>query len=71
MNYLYGFVSATVVYCGLSFIFPARETLLSDTIHDDRDVIYGVSGFEEGAQKSLEGPFDDVKRGAAVESNLV
>ncbi|KAH7018633.1 NCS1 allantoate transporter [Macrophomina phaseolina] len=33
-NYLWGFTSAFVLYCGLSFAIPARETLISKTVND-------------------------------------
>jgi len=41
MNYLYGFASATFVYWGLSYLFPARDSLLDACIYDDPDIIDG------------------------------
>lgn len=34
-NYLWGFFSAFTVYVASSYIFPAAETLIPETIHDD------------------------------------
>lgn len=48
MNYLWGFVSAFVLYWQLSYWFPARETLLSACIYDDDEVIEGVQYPDEG-----------------------
>ncbi|KAH9815719.1 Permease for cytosine/purines, uracil, thiamine, allantoin [Teratosphaeria destructans] len=42
MNYLYGFVSASFVYWSLSYIFPATETLISATVHEDVAILDGV-----------------------------
>ena len=42
MNYLWGFISAFVLYWQLSYWFPAKETLLSACIYDDGEVIEGV-----------------------------
>lgn len=41
MNYIYGLVSAAVVYFGLSWAWPAKETLIEVTVHED-DVVNGV-----------------------------
>jgi len=57
--YLWGFVSAFVVYSVLGTVFPARETLIPKTIHEDVDVISAVEyksepteGFD-GAEKGM------------------
>ncbi|KAI7474177.1 uridine permease-like protein Fui1 [Hortaea werneckii] len=42
MYYLYGFASASFVYWGLSYAFPATETLLEASIHDDPEVMDGL-----------------------------
>jgi NCS1 family nucleobase:cation symporter-1 len=44
MFYLWGFSSAFVIYVVLSKIFPAEETLIPATIHEDDSVIDG-SGY--------------------------
>ncbi|KXT02191.1 hypothetical protein AC578_5958 [Pseudocercospora eumusae] len=41
MNYLWGLFSASFVYFTLSYFFPAPETLISESIHDD-EVLNGV-----------------------------
>lgn len=46
--YLYGFTSAFVTYIGLSHFFPAKETLIEATIHEDVDVISGVEYKNDG-----------------------
>jgi NCS1 family nucleobase:cation symporter-1 len=38
MNYVWGFTSAFVLYCALSKLFPAVETLIDACIYDDADV---------------------------------
>ena len=42
MYYLYGFASASFVYWGLSYAFPATGTLLEASIHDDPEVMDGL-----------------------------
>ncbi|KAM0331309.1 hypothetical protein ACHAQA_002979 [Verticillium albo-atrum] len=42
MFYFWGFTSAFVVYVVLSYVFPAKETLIPETIYDDGDVIEGM-----------------------------
>jgi hypothetical protein len=46
MNYLYGFASATFVYWGLSYLFPACDSLLDACIYDDSDIIDGGGSHE-------------------------
>lgn len=38
VNYLYGFISAFVLYWALSIFFPAKETLLTECIYDDETI---------------------------------
>jgi len=38
MFYFWGYSSAFIVYCLLSYFFPATETMVSHTIYDDGDV---------------------------------
>lgn len=35
MSYIYGLASAALVYFVLSYLFPAEETLLSESVLDD------------------------------------
>ncbi|KAF2772237.1 hypothetical protein EJ03DRAFT_372382 [Teratosphaeria nubilosa] len=42
MNYLYGFISASFVYWSLSYMFPATETMIPATIHEDVAILDGV-----------------------------
>ena len=42
MYYLYGFASAFSVYWALSYAFPATETLLEASIHEDPEVMDGL-----------------------------
>jgi hypothetical protein len=51
MNYLYGFISAALVYWSLSYCFPAENTLLEGSIYDDdSDFIDGVQLASSGIQ---------------------
>lgn len=48
MNYLWGFTSAFVLYWGLSWAFPAKETLLDAPIFEDVEVFDGVEYKNDG-----------------------
>ncbi|KAL1647258.1 hypothetical protein SLS61_007428 [Didymella pomorum] len=48
MFYLYGFTSAFLVYAALSWIWPARETLISECIFEDVVVVDGVEKINDG-----------------------
>lgn len=50
MNYLYGFASATFTYWGLSYVFPAHDSLLDTCIYEDPDVIDGGGSVELSEQ---------------------
>jgi hypothetical protein len=50
MNYLYGFASATFTYWGLSYLFPAHDSLLDACIYEDPDVIDGGGSVEHSEQ---------------------
>lgn len=39
MFYFWGFGSAFAVYCTLSWLFPARETQINETIYDDGQIL--------------------------------
>ncbi|KAM0519695.1 hypothetical protein ACHAP9_006281 [Verticillium nonalfalfae] len=47
MFYFWGFTSAFVVYVVLSLVFPAKETLIPETIYDDGEVLEGTYGPNE------------------------
>jgi NCS1 family nucleobase:cation symporter-1 len=57
INYLYGLFAAGVVYWGLSYFWPARETLLEESIYHDgdrahvrgQDVLEGVECSRDGS----------------------
>jgi NCS1 family nucleobase:cation symporter-1 len=48
VNYFWGFTSAAVLYTALSWLFPARETLIEHAIHDDMDE------FEKGSSGDVD-----------------
>ena len=50
MNYLYGFASATFTYWGLSYVFPAHDSLLDACIYEDTEVIDGGGSVEHSQQ---------------------
>jgi len=54
MFYLYGFTSAFVVYCALSHFWPATETLIPATIHEDIEIENGVEYNTDGMHTPVE-----------------
>ncbi|KAH8667465.1 allantoin permease [Tricladium varicosporioides] len=54
MFYLYGFTSAFVVYCLLSHFFPAQETLISESIFEEVEIIGGVEYRNDGLSTPVE-----------------
>lgn len=60
VNYIWGLFSAAFVYWSLSYFFPARETLLEESIHDDR-VLNGVEYKADGS-----GSFESGKNDVAI-----
>ena len=54
MFYIWGFTSAFALYSLLSYLWPARETLVEKTIHDDTDVIEGVGYKYDGVSTPVE-----------------
>lgn len=61
--YIYGFTSAFVVYITLSHFFPARETLIEATIHEDVDVISGIEYKADGVHTTSPGESDSEEKG--------
>lgn len=60
--YLYGFASAFLVYAVLSWAFPATETLVPESIHEDVVVVDGVERINDGVHQ----PFAYEKSGGAT-----
>lgn len=52
MYYLWGFTSAWVVYWALSRVWPAEETLIKATIHEDENIIVDGTSLEEYSEKN-------------------
>lgn len=52
MNYIWGLLSAAIIYFLLSYFFPASETLIPETIHDDDQILDGVDYSDDGDMKS-------------------
>ncbi|KAK4504971.1 hypothetical protein PRZ48_002934 [Zasmidium cellare] len=48
INYIYGLVSAAVLYYAVSYFFPAKETLLPESIYDDDQIVEGVEYDADG-----------------------
>lgn len=69
MNYLYGFCSAAIVYCGLSLAFPATETLIDAPIYDDVIIHNGIEVVNDGVH--LSGELKMEKNGASVNTKGV
>lgn len=51
MFYLYGFLSTFAVHAGLSWVWPARDTLIPRSIHEEVVVIDGVEVVNDGLAK--------------------
>lgn len=47
-NYIWGLVSAAVIYFATSYFFPAKETLLPESIYDDDQIVEGVEYDADG-----------------------
>lgn len=60
INYLYGFISAFVLYWALSYVFPAPETLVAECIFDD-ETITGIE-YNESESKDQHVDADDEKK---------
>jgi hypothetical protein len=48
MFYFWGFGSAFFVYCALSWLFPAPETCVAETIYDDGQILEAAQSPEVG-----------------------
>ncbi len=58
--YIWGFFSAFIVYSALGLLFPAPETLIPATIHEDSDVISAV---EYKGEPVKEGSLESAEKG--------
>ena len=63
MFYIWGFTSAFAAYCLLSHFFPAKETLIPATIHDDTEIVNGVEYKNDGLHTPVEVVESDEKGG--------
>jgi len=63
MFYLWGFFSAFVIYSVLSKVFPAKETLIPETIHEDVEIISGVAYKNDGVHTPQEIDGDAIEKG--------
>jgi hypothetical protein len=68
MFYIWGFTSAFCAYCVLSHFFPATETLIPATIHEDIETMNGVEYKSDGLHTPVEvGTVDSDEKGGLKE----
>jgi len=53
-NYIWGFTVGFVLYSALSYVWPARATLIDATIHDETKFVDGVECYNDGTETPLE-----------------
>jgi len=53
-NYLWGFTVAFLLYSGLSYVWPAKETLVEATIHGETKYVDGVECYNDGLETQVE-----------------
>jgi NCS1 family nucleobase:cation symporter-1 len=53
-NYLWGFSVAFILYSGFSYVWPATETLIAETIHGDTQVVDGKEVYNDGLETPIE-----------------
>lgn len=61
MFYLYGFTAAFVVYCGLSYVFPPKETFVERGVYDDGVEPVGEEG-SDFDEKTVEAKAEESRR---------
>jgi len=61
MFYIWGFFSAFFVYSALGLLFPAPETMVPATIHEDSDAVSAVYRGEKVEEGSMEGAEKGIK----------
>jgi hypothetical protein len=66
--YIWGFSSASIIYSALGLLFPAPETLVPVTIHEDADVISAV---EYKGEPVEEGSIEGAEKGIKATINLL
>jgi NCS1 family nucleobase:cation symporter-1 len=65
MFYIWGFTSAFTAYCLLSHFFPATETLIPATLHEDVETMDGVEYKNDGLHTPVEvGTVEKDEKGA-------
>lgn len=64
MNYLYGLISAAVIYFTLSHFFPASDTLLEASILDDDHYVDGVEYRPSEEQKMAQSSEAEISVGS-------
>lgn len=68
MFYFWGFGSAFIVYCALSWLFPARETMVEETIYDDGQVLESGHGTDPDGTEYDSSEEKDTERVKAMET---
>jgi NCS1 family nucleobase:cation symporter-1 len=59
INYLWGFSSGFVIYCTLSFLWPATETLIESTISHETRFENGVEVHNNGLETPQEKDYEE------------
>jgi NCS1 family nucleobase:cation symporter-1 len=54
ISFMWGFTSGFVIYCFLSYFWPAKETLIDSTITEDITVVEGVTYINDGLSAPTE-----------------
>uniref|UniRef100_A0A8H7TUX6 Uracil permease n=1 Tax=Bionectria ochroleuca TaxID=29856 RepID=A0A8H7TUX6_BIOOC len=60
-NWIYGFVTSTVLYYTLNVVSPHRETLIPQVIHGDQPSIDGVKPDREVSEARTEGKIGEIE----------
>jgi NCS1 family nucleobase:cation symporter-1 len=50
ISFIWGFTSGFVIYCALSYFWPATETLIESTISDEITFVNGVEVYNDGLE---------------------
>lgn len=48
ISFMWGFSSGFIIYCTLSYFWPATETLVQTTIYDETQIVDGVLVYNDG-----------------------
>lgn len=57
ISYMWGFSSGFIIYCVLSYIWPATETFIESTIRDETTLVNGITVFNDGLETPPEKVF--------------